>query len=52
MKGTLDYHELEILLKLIDEKMTSLPTTAQRAHQQGYQIFKMQLILEHTSPKS
>jgi NADH:ubiquinone reductase (H+-translocating) len=33
--GTLDYNELEVILKLIDGKMTSLPATAQRAHQQG-----------------
>lgn len=36
--GTLDYNELEILLKLIDGKLTSLPATAQRAHQQGYPL--------------
>jgi NADH:ubiquinone reductase (H+-translocating) len=34
--GTLDYTELEVLLKIIDSKLTSLPATAQRAHQQGY----------------
>jgi len=33
--GTLDYNELEALLKVIDGKLTSLPATAQRAHQQG-----------------
>jgi NADH dehydrogenase len=33
--GTLDYKELEVLLKIIDSKLTSLPATAQRAHQQG-----------------
>lgn len=34
--GTLNYDELEALLKIIDGKLTSLPATAQRAHQQGY----------------
>jgi NADH:quinone reductase (non-electrogenic) len=34
--GTLDYMEIESLLKIIDAKLTSLPATAQRAHQQGY----------------
>ena len=33
--GTLDFDELYDLLKVIDSKMTSLPATAQRAHQQG-----------------
>ena len=33
--GTLDFAELHELLKQIDSKMTSLPATAQRAHQQG-----------------
>jgi len=33
--GTLDFGELHELLKQIDTKMTSLPATAQRAHQQG-----------------
>ncbi|KAF2148989.1 FAD/NAD(P)-binding domain-containing protein [Myriangium duriaei CBS 260.36] len=33
--GTLDYGELSELLKQIDSKLTSLPATAQRAHQQG-----------------
>lgn len=33
--GTLDYHELETLLRNIDSKLTSLPATAQRANQQG-----------------
>jgi NADH dehydrogenase len=33
--GTLDYRELEEVLKFIDSKLTSLPATAQRAHQQG-----------------
>lgn len=34
--GTLDYNELYTMLRLIDGKLTSLPATAQRAHQQGY----------------
>ncbi|GAB7361748.1 hypothetical protein MBLNU230_g1794t1 [Neophaeotheca triangularis] len=33
--GTLDFGELSELLKQIDSKLTSLPATAQRAHQQG-----------------
>lgn len=33
--GTLDFGELRELLLQIDSKMTSLPATAQRAHQQG-----------------
>ncbi|KAH0547734.1 hypothetical protein FGG08_000225 [Glutinoglossum americanum] len=33
--GTLDFGELYELLRQIDSKLTSLPATAQRAHQQG-----------------
>lgn len=33
--GTLDFGELRALLGQIDSKLTSLPATAQRAHQQG-----------------
>lgn len=33
--GTLDFGELSELLHQIDSKLTSLPATAQRAHQQG-----------------
>lgn len=33
--GTLDFGELTKLLEQIDKKLTSLPATAQRAHQQG-----------------
>lgn len=33
--GKLDFAELNELLKQIDDKLTSLPATAQRAHQQG-----------------
>ncbi len=33
--GTLDFNELQALLKKIDTKLTSLPATGQRAHQQG-----------------
>lgn len=33
--GTLDFGELRELLAQIDSKLTSLPATAQRAHQQG-----------------
>lgn len=38
--GTLDFGELNELLKQIDAKMTSLPATAQRAHQQGDYLAK------------
>ncbi|KAI9679280.1 MAG: hypothetical protein M1817_005300 [Caeruleum heppii] len=33
--GTLDFGELHELLRQIDSKLTSLPATGQRAHQQG-----------------
>jgi NADH:ubiquinone reductase (H+-translocating) len=33
--GSLDFGELSELLRQIDSKLTSLPATAQRAHQQG-----------------
>lgn len=33
--GLLDFNELQALLKKIDSKLTSLPATGQRAHQQG-----------------
>jgi len=33
--GSLDFGELSELLRQIDNKLTSLPATAQRAHQQG-----------------
>jgi len=33
--GTLDFAELHELMSQIDSKLTSLPATAQRAHQQG-----------------
>ena len=33
--GSLDFQELSSLLRQIDDKLTSLPATAQRAHQQG-----------------
>jgi NADH dehydrogenase len=38
--GTLDFGELSELLKQIDSKLTSLPATAQRAHQQGAYLGK------------
>jgi hypothetical protein len=38
--GTLDFGELSELLRQIDSKMTSLPATAQRAHQQGEYLAK------------
>lgn len=39
--GTLDFDELKELLEQIDNKLTSLPATAQRAHQQGYTILSL-----------
>ncbi|PFH58814.1 hypothetical protein XA68_13182 [Ophiocordyceps unilateralis] len=40
--GTLDLGELRELLSQIDNKLTSLPATAQRAHQQGsYLAYKL-----------
>lgn len=38
--GTLDFGELQELLKQIDSKLTSLPATAQRANQQGVYLGK------------
>lgn len=38
--GTLDFGELHELLIQIDDKLTSLPATAQRAHQQGQYLAK------------
>jgi NADH dehydrogenase len=38
--GTLDFGELRELLLQIDSKLTSLPATAQRAHQQGQYLAK------------
>lgn len=38
--GTLDFNELSELLKTIDDNLTSLPATAQRAHQQGQYLGK------------
>ena len=38
--GTLDFGELHELLVQIDNKLTSLPATAQRAHQQGQYLGK------------
>lgn len=38
--GTLDFGELRELLGQIDRKLTSLPATAQRAHQQGQYLAK------------
>jgi hypothetical protein len=38
--GLLDFNELAELLRQIDNKLTSLPATAQRAHQQGDYLAK------------
>ncbi|KAF2268826.1 hypothetical protein CC78DRAFT_488248 [Lojkania enalia] len=47
--GTLDFGELRELLAQIDSKLTSLPATAQRAHQQGqYLARKLNKIAQAT----
>lgn len=45
--GTLDFGELQELLKQIDSKLTSLPATAQRANQQGQYLGKKLNKLSH-----
>ncbi|KAL1311803.1 hypothetical protein AAFC00_001883 [Neodothiora populina] len=47
--GTLDFSELQELLKQIDSKLTSLPATAQRANQQGVYLGKKLNKLAQTS---
>ena len=47
--GTLDFGELRELLKQIDNKLTSLPATAQRAHQQGHYLAQKLNKLAHLS---
>ncbi|KID88718.1 Pyridine nucleotide-disulfide oxidoreductase, FAD/NAD(P)-binding domain protein, partial [Metarhizium majus ARSEF 297] len=47
--GTLDFGELRELLNQIDSKLTSLPATAQRAHQQGYYLAQKFNKLAHLS---
>ncbi|KAI1478789.1 FAD/NAD(P)-binding domain-containing protein [Daldinia eschscholtzii] len=48
--GTLDFGELRELLKQIDNKLTSLPATAQRANQQGIYLAKKFNKLAHCAP--
>lgn len=48
--GTLDFGELSELLKQIDSKLTSLPATAQRAHQQGVYLARKLNKLAHAQP--
>ncbi|KAI5820930.1 hypothetical protein BZA77DRAFT_50983 [Pyronema omphalodes] len=48
--GTLDFDELKKLLEQIDAKLTSLPATAQRAHQQGEYLAKKFNILARAAP--
>ncbi|KAL9043354.1 MAG: hypothetical protein Q9214_003457 [Letrouitia sp. 1 TL-2023] len=48
--GTLDFGELHELLLQIDSKLTSLPATAQRAHQQGQYLAKKLNKLAHAAP--
>lgn len=47
--GTLDFGELRELLSQIDNKLTSLPATAQRAHQQGCYLAQKFNKLAHLS---
>lgn len=47
--GTLDFGELRELLNQIDSKLTSLPATAQRAHQQGQYLAQKFNKLAHLS---
>jgi NADH dehydrogenase len=48
--GTLDFDELKKLLEQIDAKLTSLPATAQRAHQQGEYLAKKFNLLARAAP--
>lgn len=48
--GTLDFGELRELLKQIDNKLTSLPATAQRAHQQGQYLAHKFNKMTHAAP--
>jgi NADH dehydrogenase len=48
--GTLDFGELSELLHQIDNKLTSLPATAQRANQQGEYLARKLNKLAHASP--
>ncbi|KIW01866.1 uncharacterized protein PV09_06715 [Verruconis gallopava] len=48
--GTLDFGELQELLRQIDSKLTSLPATAQRAHQQGQYLGRKFNKMAHSAP--
>ncbi len=48
--GTLDFGELRELLNQIDSKLTSLPATAQRAHQQGQYLARKFNKMARASP--
>ncbi|KAF2672164.1 FAD/NAD(P)-binding domain-containing protein [Microthyrium microscopicum] len=48
--GSLDFGELSELLRQIDNKLTSLPATAQRAHQQGEYLAKKFNKLAQSAP--
>lgn len=48
--GTLDFGELQELLKQIDNKLTSLPATAQRANQQGVYLARKFTKLAQAQP--
>lgn len=48
--GTLDFDELRELLFQIDNKLTSLPATAQRAHQQGQYLGRKFNKIAHAEP--
>lgn len=48
--GTLDFGELLALLRQIDAKLTSLPATAQRAHQQGEYLGRKFNRMAHMAP--
>ena len=48
--GTLDFGELHELLRQIDSKLTSLPATAQRAHQQGQYLGRKFNKMAHAAP--
>ncbi|KAK5684068.1 hypothetical protein LTS10_003932 [Elasticomyces elasticus] len=48
--GSLDFGELSELLKQIDNKLTSLPATAQRADQQGIYLGRKLNKLAHAAP--
>jgi NADH dehydrogenase len=48
--GRLDFGELQELLRQIDSKLTSLPATAQRAHQQGQYLGRKFNKIAHSAP--